>query len=317
MSCTNKMRLPFYLINNKTFDCVGFGVNAVDYLGPVTEYPQFDTKTRLMNYVQAAGGQTASAIVALQRLGMKTAYAGRFGDDREGKLGLQSLRDEGVEVSFCEFIEGAKTQIALIIIDARNGERTIIWDRDEKLNFRAEDAPRTFGSLGRVLHLDAHEPAACIVVAREARANDTIISSDIDDIYENLPELLPLIDVLVTSKDVPKRLTGIDNLRAALIETHARYGCVITGVTLGESGAIVFCEGQFIETPAFKVEARDTTGAGDAFHAGFIYGMLKDESIEGCLSIGCAVAALNCRGLGARAGLPTMNELEEWLRNAG
>src|SRR5206468_6015067 len=125
------------------------------------------------------------------------------------------------------------------------------------------------------------------------------------NIYEGLPELLPLIDVLITSAEFPHRLTGIADERASLIETKARYGCAIVGATLGAEGALVYTEGQFIESPAFAVPGgcRDTTGAGDAFHAGFIYGMLNGEELEPCLQLGNAVAALKCRALGARAAL--------------
>src|SRR5882762_4679885 len=108
------MRFPFLLADNKQFDAVGFGLNAVDHLIVVAEYPAFDTKTRLLEHKQAAGGQTASAIVALQRLGLKTAYAGRFGSDAAGHFGLASLKDEGVDVEFAEIIEGARTQIAFV-----------------------------------------------------------------------------------------------------------------------------------------------------------------------------------------------------------
>src|SRR5882762_7021520 len=123
------MRFPFLLADNKQFDAVGFGLNAVDHLIVVAEYPAFDTKTRLLEHKQTAGGQTATAMVALQRLGLKTAYAGRFGSDAEGVFGLASVKDEGVDVEFVEVIEDARTQLAFIIIDARSGERTIIWDR--------------------------------------------------------------------------------------------------------------------------------------------------------------------------------------------
>ena len=87
------MQFPFTLSPEKEFDAAGFGVNAVDHLIVVPEYPASDTKARLIEYRQGAGGQTASAIVALQRLGMRTAYAGRFGTDAEGRFGLQSLKD--------------------------------------------------------------------------------------------------------------------------------------------------------------------------------------------------------------------------------
>ena len=124
------MRFPFTLPEDKQFDAVGFGLNAVDHLVVVPEYPAFDTKMGLLEHKQAAGGQTATAMVALQRLGLKTAYTGRFGSDAEGRFGLASLKDEGVDTRFVEVIEGARTQIAFIIIDSRSGERTIIWNRD-------------------------------------------------------------------------------------------------------------------------------------------------------------------------------------------
>src|SRR5438045_5562415 len=95
----------------------------------------------------------------------------------------------------------------------------------------------------------------------------------------------------------------------------ACYGCEIVGITLGVRGALIYCEGEFIESPAFEVPGgcRDTTGAGDAFHAGFIYGMLRGEDLESCVQLGNAVAALKCRALGGRAALPTTDELQEIL----
>lgn len=309
------MNFPFKLADNKDFDAVGFGLNAVDHLVVVPEYPAFDTKTRLLEHQQTAGGQTASAMVALQRLGYQTAYAGRFGSDSEGLFGLEAIKAEQVDLEFAEMIEGACNQIAFIIVDARNGERTIIWDRDDRLAYSAEEAPTTLAARGRVLHLDAHDPPACTRMAQTARASGTIVSADIDNIYEGLPELLPLIDILISSKEFPRRLTGIANQRDALIELKARYGCGIVGLTKGTEGATIYCEDQFIESPSFVVPGgcRDTTGSGDAFHAGFIYGLLRGEAVETSLRMANAVAALKCRDLGARAGLPSREELETFL----
>ena len=305
------MRFPFRLSENKQFDAVGFGLNAVDHLIVVPEYPAFDTKVRFLAHKQTAGGQTATAMVALQRLGMKTAYAGRFGSDAEGQFGFASVKDEGVDVEFVEVIEGARTQLAFIIIEERSGERTIIWDRDERLAYKLEDAPIALASIGRVLHLDAHDPPACARMARAARDPGTIVSADIDNIYEGLPELLPLIDILIVSKEFPHRLTGISDERASLVELKARYGCAVVGMTRGLRGAIVYCEGQFIESPAFEVPGgcRDTTGAGDAFRGGFLYGLLSGADIETSLKLANAVAALKCRDLGARTALPSRAEL--------
>ncbi|HKQ99435.1 MAG TPA: PfkB family carbohydrate kinase [Pyrinomonadaceae bacterium] len=310
------MHFPFRLAQEREFDAVGFGLNAVDHLVVVPAYPAFDTKVRLREHVQAAGGQTATAMASLQRLGMRTAYAGRFGSDAEGRFGLSELLAEGVNTEFAEVIEGARNQVAFIVIDERNGERTIIWDRDERLAYPLEEAPVELAARGRILHLDAHDPPACARMAQAAREAGTIVSADIDNIYEGLPELLPLIDVLISSKEFPHRLTGIADERASLVETKARYGCTLVGMTKGTGGALLYYEGTFMESPAFAVPGvcRDTTGAGDAFHAGFLYGLLRGEEIETSLTLANATASLKCRALGARTSLPTRGELEDFIR---
>lgn len=314
------MRFPFEPPHAREFDAVGFGLNAVDHLVVVPAYPEFDTKIRLVEHVRAAGGQTASALTGLQRLGRSTAYAGRFGSDDAGRFGFEALRSEGVGVEFAEVIEGARNQIAFILIDARTGERTVIWDRDERLAYSEDETPRGFASRGRVLHMDAHDPRACARLAREAREAGTIVSLDIDNIYDGLAELLPDVDLLISSKEFPRRLTGLSEERAALVATKLLLRAdAVVGMTLGERGAVVYHEGVFVESNAFAVPGgcRDTTGAGDAFHAGFLHGLLDGEEIESCLNLGCAVAALKCRALGARTALPVAQELANFLTGEG
>jgi sulfofructose kinase len=314
------VRFPFEPPPAREFDAVGFGLNAVDHLVVVPHYPEYDTKVRLVEHQRGAGGETASAMTALRRLGMRTAYAGRFGSDDAGRFGLESLRAEGVDLSFAEVVEGAENQIAYILIDERTGERTVIWDRDARLSYEESEAPRGFAAKGRVLHMDGHDTRARARVAQEAREAGTVVSLDIDNVYEGLEELLPHVDVLISSQEFPRRLTGIDGEHAALVEmkTRLRHDAVV-GMTLGERGAVIFHGGVFIESPAFAVPGgcHDTTGAGDAFHAGFIYGMLTGQEIEGCLTLGCAVAALKCRALGARTSLPNVQELERLLAGEG
>lgn len=310
------MRFPFKIPAQRQFDAVGFGLNAVDHLIVVPQYPAFDTKVRLLEHKQAAGGQAASTIVALKRLGLKAAYAGRFGSDTAGQFGFLALETEGVNLEFAEVVEGAHNQIAFIFIDARSGERTILWDRDDRLGYRADEAPVALAGRGRMLHLDGHDPLAGVQMARAARNQATIVSADIDSIYEGLPELLPLVDVLVGSREFPHRLTGIADEKTSLVELSARYGCAVVGMTLGNRGALLYCEGQFIESPAYEVPGgcHDTTGAGDAFHGGLLYGILTGEDVETSLKFANAAAALKCRELGARTSLPTGNELTDFLR---
>src|SRR4029453_1384472 len=133
------------------------------------------------------------------------------------------------------------------------------------------EAPRGFARRGRVLHIDAHDPRACAVVAREAREAGTIVSLDIDNIYEGLEELLPHVDVLVSSQEFPRRLTGVDNEHAALVEMKSMLrAAAVVAMTMGGRGAVVSHGGVFVESPAFAGPGgcHDTTGAGDAFHAG-------------------------------------------------
>src|SRR5260370_20325011 len=110
------MQIPLQPPHEREFDAVGFGLNAVDHLMVVPEYPAFDTKVRFTEHEKSAGGQTASAMVSLQRLGLKTAYAGRFGSDAERRFGLSSLESDRVNLDFPETIDRARLPIAFILI---------------------------------------------------------------------------------------------------------------------------------------------------------------------------------------------------------
>lgn len=309
----------FQFAKDKRYDAVGFGTNAVDFLIEVPQYPQFNSKVELSNYAQLAGGEVASTMAGLQRLGFTTAYAGRFGDDGAADIGIASLVEDGVGTRFAERISGAATQIAFIIVDEASGERTVIWKRDKKLAYSAEDAPLDAARECRVLHITPHDTAACIAMARAAKEADAYISIDIDNIFDGTEDLLPLIDIFVASADFPERLTGIGDLREALLSLSEKYGFKIACATLGGSGSILLAEGKFVETQGFAVPGGcvDTTGAGDAFRAGLLYGLLSEASIEEAAACANAVAALKCRRLGARSGLPKKQELLTMLKKAG
>ncbi len=311
------MQFPFELAKNRKFSVVGFGTNAVDFLIQVPEYPAFDSKIELTEYTQSAGGEVATTVVGLQRLGIKTAYVGRFGDDEAGDYGLQTLIDEGVNIDFAEQITGARTQIAFIIIDERNGERTVIWKRDKQLSFGEKEVSNKIATLGKVLHFTPHDTKACIKLARIAKQNSTIVSIDIDSIFEGIEELLPLVDIFISSAEFAEKFIGIKNKKDALREINNRYGCKIVGMTLGETGSLMLCENEFIETKGYAVPngCKDTTGAGDSFRAGFLYGLLNSETVEQSAKTANAVAALKCREIGARTALPRVDELKGLTEN--
>ena len=310
------MQFPFKLRDDAETDVAGFGTNAVDFLIQVPHYPEFNSKVELTEYAQAAGGEIATTTVGLRRLGLTASYIGRFGTDPAGDLGMTSLRDEGVDLRFAERIDGADTQIAFIVIDERNGERTVIWKRDKRLRYTEDEAPVAAIENAKVLHITPHDTRACIRLARAARELGTIVSIDVDNVVDDIEELLGLVDVIVASAEFPSRLLGISNKRQALTEMHRRFGSSVVGVTLGEAGSLLLCGGEFIETPGFEVPGgcKDTTGAGDSFRVGLLYGLITGECIEESARMANGVAALKCRSVGARTALPTRNELDSLLK---
>ena len=311
------MRFPFTLKEQTDFDVVGFGTNAVDFLIQVPHYPEFNSKIELTDYTRAAGGEIATSMAGLQRLGLRTSYIGRFGSDDAGEIGLSSLREEGVDLQYAETIPGAQTQIAFIIIDEQSGERTVIWKRDSKLHYAADEVPAEAIRNAKILHFTPHDVQACTKLAKAARSNGTIVSIDIDNVFEGVETLLETVDIIVASSDFPAKLFGRMEERDALNKLQQSYGAGLVGLTLGDSGSLLLCNGEFIRTSGFEVPGgcRDTTGAGDSFRVGLLYGLINGESVEDSARIANAVAALKCRAVGARTALPTTTELDLLLKN--
>jgi len=297
----------------KPFDAVALGLNAIDHLIVVPHYPGFNSKVPLLSHTLAPGGQCATAMVTLARLGMRTRYIGKVGSDEMGRIQIRSLESEGVESSGVAVVDGAESQIAFIVIDEATGERTVIWHRDEKLMIGENEVDRAAVTSGRVLLLDGHNVAASIAAARYARDAGIPTVLDIDNIYAGSQDLLPLIDFLIASTSFPLRMTEASDLRTALKKLSEMTGSLFVAATLGRDGVLAYIQGEYIYSPAFKVDCRDTTGAGDAFHGGFIYGLLAGLSVEETLRFSNAVAGLKCRAIGARTALPTLEEVNALL----
>ena len=229
---------------------------------------------------------------------------------------MRSLADAGVDIELAERVTDARTQIAFILIDGRNGERTIVWHRDKKLAYTESDVPLAAATRGAILHLTPHDTKACVRLARLARENGLIVSIDIDNVFDGVDELLPLVDIFIASAEFPEKLLGIKDGHRALREIKSRFGCRVIGLTRGAAGSVVLAEDSLIITDAFDIPGGcvDTTGAGDAFRAGFLFGVLTQESIEDSARIANVVAGLKCRSLGAREALPTQQTLKMFTK---
>jgi len=302
----------FTMSSQKTYDVVGMGLNSVDHLCVIPRFPEFDSKLKMLDFRQQGGGQAATAMVACQRLGLKTRYLGKVGDDDCGRYSKKSLEDEGVDVEGVVVVPGARNQFAFILIDQHTGERTIIWDRDTRLVICPEEVPCDIICSAKVLLVDGHDAAASVQSAKCARNEGVLVVLDAERISEETAELISLVDVVIGERHFPERFTGISDLKEALAEIAGR-GPRVAGVTMGKEGAFAFCDGEFYHSPAYEISCRDTTGAGDVFHAAFIRSLFEEWDLKRCLDFSNAVAALKCRGLGGRSALPDFDEALEFM----
>ncbi|MBM4324390.1 MAG: carbohydrate kinase family protein [Deltaproteobacteria bacterium] len=302
--------------HNKPFEVVGMGLNSVDFLTVVPEFPTLNSKMRIRQFSKQGGGQVATALVALARWGVKTKYIGKIGEDELGSFSLDSIRQEGVDVSSVMIEPDATNQFAVILVDGLSGERTILWDRDERLMYRKGELRKEEVCSGKILHLDGHDIHAAIQCARWAKQEGIPTVIDIDKVEPLTKELIKEIDFVITSSQFPSLYTGISNREQALLELQKHTNGFLC-TTLGEEGAMALVDGQIVHSRGFPIKAVDTTGAGDVFHAGFIYGLLRNWEVKEILRFANAVASLKCRGLGGRTGIPDLEEVEKFLRQIG
>ncbi len=300
------------VLQERMFEVVGMGLNSVDFLTVVPQFPEFNSKMRIRQFSKQGGGQVATALVALARWGMKTKYIGKVGGDELGSFSLDSIRQEGVDVSSVRIESEATNQFAVILVDGISGERTILWDRDERLMYRKGELKKEEVCSGKILHLDGHDILAAIQCARWAKEEGIPTVIDIDKVEPLTSELIQEIDFVVTSSRFPTLMTGLQDREKALIELQ-KYTHGFICSTLGAEGAMAFVNGEILYAEGFNIKAVDTTGAGDVFHAGFIYGLLQNWELVKILKFANAAAALKCLNLGGRKGIPTIEAIKHLL----
>jgi sulfofructose kinase len=299
------------MTNLPKVDVVGVGLNAIDTRIPVPHFPELGSKVEILSADALLGGQVATAMAACQQWGLRARYVGKVGDDAAGALHRAEFARLGVEAHLFTALR-CPSQQAFILVDP-SGERTVLWKRDSRLTLLPEEVKREWIVNARVLHLDGHDTRAASRAAQWARAVGIPVVADLDDLYPSYEELLPNIDFLITSRDIPGRLTGDDNLRKSLPQLAQRYSCQLAAATLGQEGVLAWDGEQFYYAAAYRVDPVDTTGAGDIFHAGFIYGILQRWGLQRQLEFGCAAAALNCEGIGARGGIASVEQIEKLM----
>ena len=289
-------------------DFVGAGINSLDTLIRLPRFPAFDSKVEIISTDMLPGGQVATAAVACHRWGLSTRYIGKIGDDYAGRLQRESLEREGMELHLIE-VPQCESQVAYILVDQSSGERTILWKRDPRLDFLLDELRPEWIINARLLHVDGHPCVPAAQAARWARKSGVMVLADLDNLYPKTEALLEQVDFLIAAREFPERLLGISDPLESLPEIVRRFGCRVAGVTLGQDGALAWDGRQFHYSPAFRVDTVDTTGAGDIFHAGFAYSLLRGRTLPDSLEFSCAAAGLNCTALGARGGIRSLDEI--------
>jgi sulfofructose kinase len=292
-------------------DLVGVGLNATDTLIALADYPARGSKVEYRAANVLPGGQVATTVVACQHWEMSTRYVGILGDDAAATLHREAFTRSGVEMQIVTVPGGASPQ-SLILVDG-GGERTVLCRRDERVALKSGDLDRQWIVNARALHVDGYDTEAATVAAGWARAADIPVIADLDEVYPGVERLLENVDYLIVSRDIPSRLMAEPDLEMALRQMQRRYGCRLTAATLGHEGVVAWNGKQVHHAAAYRVPVVDTTGAGDIFHAGFIYGLLQNWPLERQLDFACAAAALNCMAVGARGGIQAIETIEEFM----
>lgn len=297
---------------SKPIDVAGLGQSSLDHVCLVDGLPRFAGKDRILDYTRLPGGQVATALLACTRLGLRTSFLGSVGDDDAAERVLAPLRQAGVDLSGVRVVAGAPTQLAVILLDRTSGERTVLWYRDPRLAPRLQDLSRSSIERARALHLDGGDPEVGVWASKVAREAGIPVVLDADTALPGTAELLAHVDFPIVSHSFAESFFGTSDPREAL-RGLVGHGARLAVVTLGEVGALGREGDREIESPAYRVPVVDTTGAGDVFHAAFVWALLEGWSATACLRAANAAAGMNCRAVGAQGGLATRGELEAFL----
>jgi len=295
----------------KAFDVVGLGLNSVDHLCVVPQYPTLDSKTEILRYETLPGGQVATALIFLSRMGLNAKYIGKVGGDDLGHLSLQSLEQEALDCESVLIEQNARNQSAIIIIDQRSGERTILCHRDSRLDFKETELDEQAICGGRILHLDGYDSAA-LKAARCCQSHGIPVCIDLDKVVDNCHALIQEIDFLIVSSNFSSEFTGISEPIASFRALRQCFGGFLA-VTLGADGAMAWVGNQCVSFPGLKINALDTTGAGDIFHGAFIFGLLHNWPLRKIMGFANAAAGLSCLHVGARVGIRPLSEILHYV----
>ena len=298
-------------------EVIGLGYCSWDYLGILDHIPDFDAPTESMSdFAISGGGPVATALSALAHLGVRTGYIGALGGDEPGRSALAAFQQKGIDTQRLRVQPGARSAVCFSLVQTKTAKRVILCYRGTTTPLQLDKGDREYIAAARFLHLDGHHMAAAIEAARIVHEAGGTVVLDANRPRPGLEDLLPWVHVLITNSLFPTAYSGESDLETAMGRL-LKGGTRLVVTTLGARGCLYRSRDESVRVPGFRVNALDTTGAGDAFHGAFIYGLLRGWPPHRTATFANAVAALNCLALGGRPGLPTLGETEAFLRSEG
>ena len=299
------------------FDVVGVGCCAVDTLGIYEGPIQEDQKMQVADMTRQGGGLVATGLVAVARLGGKGRYIGKLGDDDHAQFIIREFKQEGVDTSCVRIQRGASAIRTIGVINPAKGFRTLFYCLDDAPLLEPNEMDRDEVLAGKVLFVDGFQLKAAVQAAWWGREARRPVLMDAERTEAGNDEMADLATHVVAShRFAQSRVGDCEPAEAAqrlFKKLSAHDPDKVVAVTAGSKGSyFVTREGEFHQ-PAFQVPIVDTTGCGDVFHGAFAYGIAKGMDLRKTAEFAAAVAALKCRKLGGRAGIPSLAETEEFL----
>jgi ribokinase len=301
-----------------SLDVVCFGALNMDKLYRVNRIAREEEESVIMGFKDSPGGSAANTAVGLARLEIKTGYIGKVSNDREGKLLLDNFKTEGVDTRGVMVSKEGRSGVVIGFVDGK-GERALYVDPGVNDAIEGKEIDLEYAGSAKILHLTS------FVGEKPFKAQKTLvktlsnikISLDPGELYarKGLATLKPIIKrsfVVFLNENEIKLLTG-QNYREGS-KTLVNEGISIVATKLGKRGCYVTDGKETHLVEPYKVKVVDTTGAGDAFCAGFLYGLIKNKDLHECGRLGNFVASRCIREGGAREGLPKLSDLEEMQR---
>ncbi|HLE00532.1 MAG TPA: PfkB family carbohydrate kinase [Bdellovibrionota bacterium] len=306
---------------------IGLGQCSLDYLAVVDPYPPANSKVDVLEWDEQGGGPVATALVTLSMFGVSCSFCGVIGDDHEGKKIRDDLIRSGIDVAGLRQRAGHASQVAFIAVEKGTGNRTVFCRRSTGPDLAGDELPDAAFSGAGVLLVDGVMPDACLRAAEEAEERNVPVLLDAGRIREGTLRLIGHCDYVVGSTLFAEQL-GWTGDPASFQKRAASLGFrkALT-LTFGERGSVTFepgastgdrsgpKAGRWFKTSALSVKALDTTGAGDVFHGAYCYGILKGWPLDLTLEFASAAAALKCKKLGGRSGIPTLDAVFQHLQH--